>query len=68
MAPEFLCYRPAHVALQEGAITEEQYYHHVFQHLIWEHNCKGQSPVTEDVLGGEIKHLIAQSWQTVAGA
>lgn len=67
MAPEFLCYRPAHAALQAGIISEEEYYHHVFQHLIWEHDCKGQSPIAEDVLGREIKDLIGQSWQTVEG-
>ncbi|OSS52293.1 hypothetical protein B5807_02555 [Epicoccum nigrum] len=65
MVPEFLCYRPAHATLQAGRITEAEYYHHVFQHLIWEHGCEGKAPLLSDLVGTEIKSIIAQSWHTV---
>jgi hypothetical protein len=67
MVPEFLCYRPAHATLQAGRITEAEYYHHVFQHLIWEHGCEGKAPLLSDLVGTEIKSIIAQSWHTVTG-
>lgn len=67
MAPEFLCYRPAYTALQDGKITEAEYYHSVFQHLIWEHDCKGKSPLAKDLIGNEITHLVADSWHTISG-
>lgn len=67
MPPEFLCYRPAHRALRDGQITEAGYYHHVFQHLMWEHDCKGKEPIAEDVIGGEIKSLVGMSWHIVTG-
>ncbi|KAF2996930.1 hypothetical protein E8E13_006367 [Curvularia kusanoi] len=65
MAPEFLCYRPANTLLQTGIITEAEYYHNVFQHLVWEHDCKGKAPLANDLIGAEIKSLITKSWSTI---
>lgn len=65
--PDFLCYRPAYYALKAGDITEQEYYHDIFQHLVWEHDCEDKGPVNADVLGQQIRYIIRRCSHYITG-
>jgi hypothetical protein len=63
--PKFFCYRQAYLKKKAEIITEEEYYHHIFQHLVYEHDCDQKELSGNDVLEIEIKEIIDQSWQLI---
>lgn len=47
MSAEFLCYRQAYRKRKAGKITEKEYFHHIFQHLIRSHD--GDEEIHEEL-------------------
>lgn len=63
--PAFLCYRLAYRAKKAGEITEEEYFQHVFQHMIWEHDCTAMAK--SDSLGFVIRDVCYSNEHLING-